>query len=225
MRTVSVLFALSLVATPVLAQDTDRSVEGGGVHVDGWRARIDRAAMDRGMGIEDSRMVAEGDAFRLSVGPAGIFWNPANTASGDYTVSATFQEHAMRTSHPHPYGVFIGGSDLRTPEEKLLYCIVYGDGTYAMKTFHGSEVTTIQDRGPSDAINKAGSDGATTNDIGLRVEGGSVSCMINGTAVATFTRDQVVGPSMLDSTDGVYGIRASHNVELTVSDFGVTGGM
>ena len=225
MRALSVLFALSLVATPALAQDADRSVDGGGVHVEGWEARIDRAAMNRGMGIEDSRMAMEDGALRLSVGPAGIFWNPENTASGDYTVSATFHEHAMSTGHPHPYGVFVGGSDLKTPNEKLLYCIVYADGTYAMKTFHGATVTTVKDRGPSDAINTAGSDGEATNDIGIRVRGDEVSCMINGTAATTLSRADVVGSDMLDSTDGIYGIRVSHNVELTVSDFGMSGGM
>lgn len=224
MRMMCVAAALSLLATPVLAQDADRSVEDGGVHVDGWEARIDRRAMSRGMSVQDSRMVAEDGAYRLSVGPAAIFWDDSNRASGDYEVAATFREHAMSTGHPHPYGVFIGGSDLRSENEKLLYCIVYGDGTYVVKTFHGEQVTTIQDRQPSAAIQKA-ENGETTNRISWRVRDGTASCVINGTEVASFSRGQVVGADKLDSLDGIYGIRASHNVELTVSDFGMTGGM
>lgn len=225
MRFIPVIAALSLVATPVLGQDPDRSVEDGGVHVEGWQLRIDRRPMSQGMSDQDSRMALEEDgAFRFSVGPAGLFWSTANQASGDYEVMGTFEEHAMSTGHPHPYGVFIGGSGLATPTEKVLYCIVYGDGTYVVKTFHGPEVTTIQERSPSAAINKANAAGEATNRLGWRVEGDTATCVINGTDVASFSRDQVVGPNMLESLDGIYGIRASHNVEFTVRDFGLTGG-
>lgn len=223
MRTISFVFAALLMAAPALAQDADRSVEEGGVHVEGWEARIDRRAQSRGMSVEDSRFVREGDALRLSIGPAAIFWNPSNTASGDYTVDATFEEHAMRTSHPHPYGIFIGGRNLESESEELLYCIVYGDGTFAVKTFQGENVTTIRDRGPADAINQAGEDGRATNEIGWRVQGDTASCMVNDTAVASFDASQVTGPDKISSLDGIYGIRVSHNLELTVRDFGMGG--
>lgn len=225
MRVLSLCAALTLLATPALAQDADRSVEDGGVHVDGWDLRIDRRPLSRGMSSDDSRMVEENGDFRLSVGPAGYFWNPANTASGNYEVSATFTEHAMSSDHPHPYGIFIGGSDLESENEKLLYCIVYGNGDYVAKTFHGEEVTTVADRQPSDAVNAAGADGMATNTVGWRVQDGTATCVINGTDVASFSADEVTGPNMLDSLDGIYGIRVSHNLELTVSDFGMTGGM
>jgi len=223
-RTIALALAAGLVASPALAQDADRSVADGGIHVDGWKGKVDRRARSEGMSVADSRFVREGGDLRLSVGPAAVYWNPSNTASGDYEVSATFAEHAMQTGHPHPYGVFIGGSDLETDAEKLLYCIVYGDGDFVVKTFHGSNVTTVRDRGPHDAVNRAGSDGEATNRVGWRVRGDTASCVINGTVAASFDRSDVVGPDMLDSLDGIYGIRVSHNVELTVRDFGSTGG-
>lgn len=219
------LASTGLVATPALAQDADRSVADGGVYVDGWQLRIDRRAMERGSTADDSRMAMEGDAFRLSVGPAGYFWNPANRASGDYTVMATFEEHAMNAGHPHPYGIFIGGSDLESEMEKLLYCIVYGDGTWVAKTFHGENVTTVAERQPSEAIRRANAEGEATNEIGWRVEDGSATCVINGEDVHTFAASDVVGPDKIDALDGVYGIRVSHNLELTVRDFGLRGGM
>jgi len=210
---------------PASAQDADRSVADGGVYVDGWQLRIDRRATARGMSADDSRMAMEGDAFRLSVGPAGYFWNPANRASGDYAVMATFEEHAMSTGHPHPYGIFIGGSDLESDTEKLLYCIVYGNGTWVAKTFHGENVTTVAERQESGAIQPANDAGEATNEIGWRVEDGSATCVINGQDVHTFAASEVAGPDKLDSLDGVYGIRVSHNLELTVRDFGLRGGM
>lgn len=219
------LASTALVTTPAAAQDEDRSVADGGVHVDGWQLRIDRRPMSNGMTAEDSRMAMEGDAFRLSVGPAGYFWNPANRASGDYTVMATFEEHAMSAGHPHPYGIFIGGSELESDTEKLLYCIVYGNGTWVAKTFHGENVTTVAERQPSDAVQQANAAGEATNEIGWRVEDGTATCVINGQDVHTFAASEVVGPDKLDSLDGVYGIRVSHNLELTVRDFGLRGGM
>lgn len=222
LATLSLLAAPSLLATPVLAQDADRSVEDGGVHVDGWQVRIDRRALSRGSTGMDSRMAMEDGAFRLSVGPAGVYWNDANTASGDYEVSAVFEEHAMSTEHPHPYGMFIGGSDLESENEKLMYCTVYGDGTFIVRAFDGEEVEAVQDKTPSDAINQAGETGEATNTIGWRVSDGQATCVINGTDVASFDASNVAS---LDSFDGVYGIRVSHNLELTVRDFGMSGGM
>jgi hypothetical protein len=41
--------------------------------------------------------------------------------------------------------------------------------------------------------------------------------MINGTEVKTFEKAELVAEDKLASLDGVYGIRVSHNLELTVS--------
>ncbi len=222
MRFFCLAFVALMAGTPAMAQDADRSVEDGGVKVDGWEARIDRRPIREGMSIADSRFSAEGDAFRLSIGPAGQFWNDANVASGDYEVKATFKEHAMATSHPHPYGIFIGGSDLDSDTEMLLYCIVYGNGDFVIKTFHGSNVTTLVARGPHDAVNKADEAGEVTNEVGWRVHDGTASCVVNGTEVSSLAQADVVGADKIESLDGVYGIRVSHNLELTVSGFGMT---
>lgn len=115
--------------------------------------------MTQGKTISDSRLVAEGNNLRLSVGPAGNFWHPAHTASGDYEVKATFKEHKMAASHPHSYGVFIGGADLESDIETLAYCIVYGNGTFSVKTFHGPKVTELVDRVAHDALRKADANG------------------------------------------------------------------
>jgi hypothetical protein len=211
------LAALAAAPMDMQAQDADRSVKDGGVKVDGWKARVDRRPMSQGKTVNDSKLTMEGNALRLSVGPAGNFWNPAHTASGDYTVKATFKEHKMAASHPHSYGLFIGGKDLESQNETLMYCIAYGNGTYSVKTFHGEKVTTLTDRKAHAALKKAGESGEATNEIGWQVRGDKASCMINGTAVETFDRSQYAGADKLTSTDGVYGIRVSHNLELTVS--------
>jgi hypothetical protein len=217
MRSVVMLGAALLIAVPAFAQDADRSVAGG-IQVEGWKGRVDRRAAGQGKTVNDSRFRMENGALRLSVGPAGNFWNPAHTARGNYEVSATFKEHKMAASHPHSYGVFIGGADLESDNETLMYCIAYGNGTYSVKTFHGANVQTLVNAAPTDALRKAdATSGESTNTIGWRVEGGRASCVINGTVVRTFERSEFVAADKLTSTDGVYGIRVSHNLELTVS--------
>jgi opacity protein-like surface antigen len=206
-------------AAPAQAQDADRSVANGGVRVAGWQGRVDRRPAAAGKTVNDSRFVAEGNAFRLSVGPAGNFWNPANTLSGDYEIMATFKEHKMAASHPHSYGMFIGGNDLTSENETLMYCIAYGTGKYSIKTFHGAKVTTLVDGVEHAAIKKAdATTGESTNTIGWRVKGGEASCVINGQVVKTLTAAEYGGADKLTSTNGVYGIRVSHNLELTVSN-------
>ncbi len=217
MRVTSLVLSFLLVAAAAAAQDADRSVKDGGIKIPGWKGRVDRRPASQGKTIADSRLVAEGNALRLSVGPAGNFWNPAHTASGNYEVKATFKEHKMAASHPHSYGIFIGGADLESDNETLMYCIAYGNGTYSVKTFRGAKVTTLVDRAATDALKKADANGESTNEIGWRVKDGNAACVINGTEVKSFARAEVIGDDKLTSTDGGYGIRVSHNLELTVS--------
>jgi hypothetical protein len=213
--------AASAVTSPARGQDADRSVKGG-VSVSGWKGRVDRRSAAAGKTVKDSKFAAEGNGYRLSVGPAGDFWSDANVAKGDYAVKATFTEHKMTASHPHSFGVFIGGANLDSDTETLMYCIVYGNGTYSVKTFHGANVVTLVDRASSPAVHKADANGASTNEIGWSVKGGKPACVINGTEVKAFERSDVVAADKLVSTDGVYGIRVSHNLELTVSPLQMT---
>jgi hypothetical protein len=217
MRATFLVVAATLVASSALeAQDADRTVKGG-ITAAGWKGRIDRRAAGQGKTINDSKFATEGSALRLSIGPAAVYWNPANTAKGDYSVKATFKEHKMAASHPHSYGIFIGGSDLESENEKLAYCIVYGNGTYLVRTFSGPKVTTLVPATPHDAIKKADANGEATNEVGWTVKGDNATCMVNGQAVKSFPKSELMGADKLASTDGVYGIRVSHNLELTVS--------
>jgi hypothetical protein len=216
MRGVTFLAIAALSASTLAAQDADRSVKGG-ITASGWKGKVDRRPASQGKSVADSKFASEGGALRLSIGPAAYYWNDANTASGDYQVKATFKEHKMAASHPHSYGIFIGGADLASDTEKLVYCIVYGNGTYSVKTFNGPKVTTLVDRAAHDALKKADANGESVNEIGWQVKGDDASCMVNGVAVKTFKKAELVGPDKIASTDGVYGIRVSHNLELTVS--------
>jgi hypothetical protein len=200
-----------------IAQDADRSVAGGGITVAGWKGKIDARAASQGKTVNDSKFAMNGSKIDLKIGPAGIYWNDANKAAGDYEVKATFTENAHKPNHPHSYGVFIGGSDLDTADQAFAYCIVYANGTYSVKYFHGANVVTVVDRVASPAIKKANEAGSATNEIGWRVRGGKASCLVNGTEVQSWDASQLVGADKLKSTDGIYGVRVSHNLDLSMT--------
>jgi hypothetical protein len=57
------------------------------------------------------------------------------TASGDFTVRATFNEpkYMNLNSHPHPYGVFISGNDMGTSSQTELYWAASGNGKFIVR--------------------------------------------------------------------------------------------
>jgi hypothetical protein len=201
--------------------DTARKVAGGGIHAPGWQGKPDEGTGS----INDGKFEMKGSEITINSGPAAVYWNPKNTASGDYTVSATFTEpHYMSSmTHPHPYGIFIGGNKLDTDQATLLYCAAYGRGTYIVRGF-GPAPFQMNGRGtPNEAVHKAAGRGeSVTQEIAMRVAGDKVDCIINGTSVASYPKSEVVGAGKLESTDGIAGIRVAHNVDVDVKDFKIT---
>jgi hypothetical protein len=219
--------AVVLAGTLLNAQgDPDRVIPGGGIFVKGWTGKIDASSVRQGRMINDAKFVQEGNALHVTTGPATTYWNPANIASGDYTVKATFLEPKFMelNSHPHSYGLFIGGNNLGTDQMTLVYCVAYGDGTVLVRGF-GPSVFTLLGVSRNAAVHKAAAVlQPVTQEIAWRVKGGRAECSINGTAIAGYDKSQLVGAGRLRSTDGVYGIRFTHNVEAVITGFSMTKG-
>jgi hypothetical protein len=69
-------------------------------------------------------------------------------------------------------------------------------------------------------VAKAETGGSVKQEIAWTVKGDRAECSINGKVVAGFDKADLVGSGKLASTDGIYGIRAAHNVDIVVSNFG-----
>lgn len=226
-------YAIALVATTLAllpevaaAQDSARAVAGGGIAVAGWRGRIDAQEAAAGQTLDHAKLVKEGDALHVITGPAVTYWNPANTATGSYTVKATFteQKYMNLNDHPHPYGIVIGGNDLDGDHPSLLYCAAYGNGRFIVRGF-GPEPFQVNGRRPEAhaAVHQAAGQGApVTQEIAVSVTSDKVDCAINGAVVGSYDRAAVVGEGKLRSTDGVYGLRFGHNTEAVVTGLAVT---
>jgi hypothetical protein len=221
-------FVLVLASSSVYAQEEgpSRSVAGGGISVAGWTGKIDASEQKAGKTINDAKFAKEGAGFHVITGPAVTYWNPANKASGDYTVKATFNEPKYQNlnTHPHPYGIVIGGAEMGTDNESYLYCAAYGNGTFIVRGFGPAPFQMNGRRGEANAaVHKAAAVGEpVTQEIAISVKGGRVACSINGTEVAGYDKAAAVAPGKLVSTDGVYGMRFAHNTEVVVTGFGVT---
>jgi hypothetical protein len=216
-----------LIAPSAGAQsETARAVADGGIAVPGWTGKIDAGEERAGQTLNNAKLAREGDMLHVTTGPAVAYWNPENTAAGNYTVKATFNEpkYMNLNSHPHPYGVFVGGNDMGTPNQSYLYCAAYGNGTFIVRGF-GPDAFQMNGRqgGANPAVHQAAGPGEPVmQEIAISVNGDRVECSINGTVVAGYTKSDVVGAGKLTSTDGIYGIRFAHNTEATVSGFGMT---
>jgi hypothetical protein len=225
----SVLAAVIVVGGTNAAQaqmEASRAVAGGGISVPGWMGKIDANEEKSGQTLNNAKLAKEGNGLHVTTGPAVTYWNPANKASGSYTVKATFteQKYMNLNSHPHPYGIVVAGNDLGTDQQSYLYCAAYGNGNFIVRGFGPAPFQANGRRGEAnEAVHKAAGPGEpVTQEIAVSVKGDKIECAINGTVVGSYDKSALVTEGKLKSTDGVYGIRFGHNTEATVTGLTVT---
>ena len=156
-----------------------------------------------------------GKGFRVTGGPAGTLWNPANRVMGNFTARATF--NLMKPSgHVNYYGLIFGGADLEGAAQKYIYFLVAQNGTFIIRARNGERVEDIQTRMTNAAVRQPGTDGRSSNTLEVRVAGNMVSYVVNGTVVHT---TQKTGATA--TTDGMVGVRINHVLDVQVENFEV----
>ena len=181
----------------------------------GWKMRVDRSASASDPDAPGSiKFMAMGGGLHFVNPQAAVFWNPANRASGAYTVKGTFT--LMKPSgHTNYYGLVFGGSDLDGAQQKYAYFLVAQDGTYLVKKRDGDATADVVKKTPSDAVKKPGGDGKSTNALEVRVAADKIDYVVNGKVVTSTPKGDL-------RTDGVYGIRINHLLEVMVDGFSVS---
>lgn len=199
----------------MMQADADKVV-GGGLQVPGWTARFDRPDAQAAQQVSFRRM---GTGYHVTAGPAAVYYDATQTASGDYTVSASFTQMKAPT-HPEAYGLFVGGQGLQGASPAYVYFVVRGDGKYLVKhRANATDVHTLVNWTASPALKTAGPDGKATNALQIRVAADSVRFVANGTPVAAVARG-----GMLGAMAGTAGIRVNHNLDVHVDGFAVRKG-
>lgn len=210
MRKLSAAVIALLLVSPVAAQqhqaDHDRKVAGGGTLPSGWKGRV-----DAGGSLAGVKMTPMGGGVHVVSGPAGIYYRPADTMSGEYAAAGTFTQ-VEKAEHPEAYGIFIGGSDLDGPNQKYTYFLIRQDGKFMIKRRNGSATPTLADWTDNAAIRKADASGKMSNTLAVEVGRDKVRFLVNGTEVASQDAKNV-------DTAGIAGLRVNHNLNLQVEGF------
>jgi hypothetical protein len=186
--------------------DPDHTVAGGGVFPAGWHVRTENNAALTGV-----KFVAMGSGYHTTMGPAAIMWRDADVATANYHTVATFTQ-TKAPMHPEAYGLIFGGQDLAGAGQAYTYFLVRGDGRYSIRRRAGyaNKPTAIVEWTASDAVHKADSTGAATNELAVLVRDSKVTFTVNGTEVYSTTADKV-------DAAGIVGYRVNHNLDVHLS--------
>jgi len=183
----------------------------------GWKLRSDHssdAADPDAPGA--NKFTVSGSGFHAVNPMAAIYWNPANTASGNYTLKGTFKLIKSNGSDEY-YGLIFGGSGLEGAAQSYTYFMVTDDGTYLVKRRDGASTQGVTPKTPSDAVKKPDASGSATNALEVRVMADKIDFVINGTVVKSLPK---TGPAA--KTDGIYGMRINHQLDVQIDGFGVS---
>ena len=237
MRSLITAGALLAMAMPLAAQqqmgkaDPTKEVKGTGQLPAGWMMRFD--PIDNPANVRPGRptpakptpdmvkVVTMGSGLHFTTGPAAIYYNPKDVASGVYAVSATFG--AKKSMQHEAYGIFIGGSNLQDSTQSYLYFEVRPmDGGILIQHRNGdvaSKIDKIVPWTPNDAVNKDdATDGHSSNTLLIHVAPDSVHFLVNGKLVKGLAKSEL----MAAKTDGQSGIRINHNTDIHVDWKGVS---
>lgn len=204
-RWLSFTILLTLAVAPLAAQSTA-----------GWKVRADRStsATDPD-GAGKIQFMAMGKGFHAINPQAAVYWNPANTAKGTYTVKGTFTLNEP-SGHNNYYGLVFGGSNLEGADQTYLYFLIAQDGSFLVKRRVGDAKTdNVVAKTTHAAIKKPEAGGKSTNVLEVRVLADKVDYAVNGTVVGS-------SPKAGMTTDGIWGIRVNHLLNVMIDEIGVT---
>ena len=194
-----------LVAAPLIAQGPK-----------GWKVRIDRSTSASDPDAAGAvKFTATSSGFHATTPQAAVFWNPANTITGNYALKGTFKL-LKPSGHTNYYGLVFGGSDLEGANQTYLYFLVAQDGSWLVKRRNGEATEDVIRKTPNDVVKKPDTGGQSTNALEVRVAADRVEFVVNGTVVGSVPKAQAA------KTDGVYGIRSNHLLDIEVDGLAAT---
>ncbi len=182
----------------------------------GWMLRADRSTSASDPDAAGAiKFMAMGTGFHAVTPQAAVFWNPANRATGNYTLKGTFTL-VKPSGHTNYYGLVFGGSDLEGPKQAYLYFMVAQNGSWLLKQRAGDATASQVAKGVNPAVKKPDANGTSTNALEVRVLADKIDYVVNGTAVHSTPRTGATA-----KTDGLYGIRSNHLLEVMVDGLAV----
>ncbi len=182
----------------------------------GWMLRADRSTQASDPDAPgEIKLTTMGGGMHAVNPAAAVYWNPANNATGAYTLKGTFILQKP-SGHANYYGLVFGGSALDGADQKYAYFLVAQNGTWLIKTRTGNSTGNVAAKTANDAVQKPGADNKSSNTLEVRVGADKTDFVVNGTVVHSVAK--AAGPA----TDGLWGFRVNHQLEVHVDGLGVT---
>ena len=176
---------------------------------EGWEVRFDQ----EGASMDDLHMVAMPPGIHITTGPRMIAYHPDSVAAGDFRIESEtflFDPEGLREA----FGFFIGGSDLQGPDQRYTYFLLREGGEFLVKTRSGTATPVVQDWTAHPAIvsyaTKPEDASTARNVLALEADGDELRFFVNGEQVWSGPRGDV-------ATDGVFGLRVNHRLNLHVT--------
>lgn len=183
----------------------------------GWKVRVDRSNSATDPDASGSvKFTASGSGYHAENPQAAVYWNPANTASGNYTLKGTFTL-LEPSNHTNYYGLVFGGKNLDGADQQYTYFTVAQDGTWLIKQREGGNARTLIAKTPSSAVKTPGADGKSVNNIEVRVAGSKIDFVVNGTVVHSEQKSGAFA-----NTDGIWGARVNHFLNVQIDGLSVS---
>jgi hypothetical protein len=178
----------------------------------GWKVRPDRSTSASDPDAAGAiKFVTMGTGFHATNPQAAVYWNPANTMTGAYTLKGTFTL-VKPSGHTNYYGLVFGGGDLDNAKQHYTYFLVAQDGTWLVKQRKGDAATEdVLPKAANAAVKKPDDGGKSINALEVRVGGDKIEYVVNGTIVGSTPRN-----AQAPATDGIYGIRVNHLLEVQI---------
>jgi hypothetical protein len=95
------------------------------------------------------------------------------------------------------------------------YFTVAQDGSWLLKKRAGDTATDVVPEARHAAVRRPDANGRSSNDLEVRVGAANVDFVVNGTTVHSMPRAGL-------TTDGLYGMRVNHFLDVTVTGLAVT---
>ena len=168
----------------------------------------DPAATEAGL----ETFVSMPPGWHITTGPAGVFWDPALQARGEFLAEIEvflFDPQERREG----FGIFVGGSDLEGSAQAYTYFLIRDGGQFLVKRRQGAGSHELIEWTSHDAIRSytdRGDDASVRNVLAVEAGRERVRFLVNGREVAALPRSGL-------QVEGTVGLRVNHRLNLHVS--------
>jgi len=184
-----------------------------------WQVRLDKPDESVIIGANadsaDIFFVNMTPGWHITTGPRAIFWHPESETEASYKASTKIHLYNPGERN-EAFGLFIGGKNLKQPDQSYIYFLLRNSGEYLIKKRIGDETEVIKDwtKAPSMVIYNDTTKSSVPNVLSVEVGEDQIGFFVNGEQVDSLPKDQI-------DTDGMVGLRINHALNLHVEDFKV----